>query len=167
MKNNLPVTHHNPDYLGSDVIAYRTDINGIITYANDAFVEISNFSREELVEKNHDLVRHPDMPPWVFADLWQTVQRSQPWHGTVKNRTKNGGHYWVRTTVSPILKDGKIIGYLSLMKKPTSAEVVYAEALYKSGKTPSEKFSVRIWLRNLSLHLPVFQPDASRKKLVC
>ncbi len=161
MKNNQPVTHHNIDYPESMVIVSKTDSKGSITYANDAFVEISGFSQEELVGKNHNLVRHPDMPPWAFADLWQTVQRGQPWRGIVKNRTKNGDHYWVRATVSPIINNDKIVGYVSLRKKPTSTEIASAEALYKSGQPPSKKFSLRIWIRNLSLQIKlqlVIQP---------
>lgn len=153
MKNNQPVTHHHIDYPESMVIVSKTDPKGIITYANGAFVEISGFSQEELVGKNHNLVRHPDMPTWAFADLWQTVQRGQPWRGIVKNRAKNGDYYWVRATVSPIINDNKISGYLSLRKKPTSAEIASAEALYKSGQPQSRKFSLRTWIRNRSLQI--------------
>ncbi len=161
MKNNQPITHRNIEFPESLIIVSRTDPKGIITYANDAFVEISGFSQEELIGKNHNLVRHPDMPSWAFADLWQTVQGGRPWRGIVKNRAKNGDHYWVRATVSPIIKDDRITGYLSLRKKPTSAEIVSAEALYKSGQPPSRNFSIRTWIRNLSLQIKlqiVIQP---------
>ncbi len=151
MKRNLPVTQHEIDYAESDVFVTRTDPKGTITYANDAFVEISGFSREELVGKNHNLVRHPDMPEWAFADLWQTVKSGHPWRGLVKNRAKNGDCYWVRATVSPILDNGHIVGHLSLRKKPSRAEVAHAEQLYKSASAPSVKWSPSFWFRNFSL----------------
>jgi aerotaxis receptor len=151
MKTNLPVTQRDIDYPESDVFITKTDTKGVITYANDSFVKISGFSREELVGKSHNIVRHPDMPPWAFADLWQTVKSGYAWRGIVKNRAKDGGHYWVRATVSPIIENDNVIGYLSLRKKPSRAEVMHAEALYKSGKTPLTKFSLGDWFGNLSI----------------
>ncbi|MHB1100911.1 MAG: PAS domain-containing protein, partial [Burkholderiales bacterium] len=102
MKKNLPVTQQDIDYAESDVFVTKTDAKGIITYANDSFVKISGFSREELVGRNHNIVRHPDMPEWAFEDLWKTVKQDLPWRGIVKNRAKNGDHYWVRANVAPI-----------------------------------------------------------------
>ena len=113
------------------VLVSKTDTKGIITYANDAFVEISGYSREELVGKNHNIVRHPDMPPQAFEWLWDTLKEERPWRGVVKNRCKNGDHYWVRATVAPIVENGKITGYVSVRKVPTREQVAGAEALYK------------------------------------
>ena len=113
------------------VLVSKTDTKGIITYANDAFVEISGYSREELVGKNHNIVRHPDMPPQAFEWLWDTLKEERPWRGVVKNRCKNGDHYWVRATVAPIVEGGKITGYVSVRKVPTREQVAGAEALYK------------------------------------
>jgi PAS domain S-box-containing protein len=151
MKKNLPVTQHNIDYSENAVFVTKTDAKGIITYANDSFVEISGFAREELLGKNHNMVRHPDMPPWAFEDLWRTVRSGVPWRGLVKNRSKNGDHYWVRATVSPIIENDQVVGYLSLRKKPSSSEVAQAEALYRSGKAPSKGFSLGAWFGNLSM----------------
>lgn len=150
MKTNLPVSQREIDYPESAVFVTKTDTKGIITYASDAFVEISGYTREELIGKNHNIVRHPDMPQWAFADLWETVKGGHPWRGYVKNRAKNGDHYWVRANVSPILVDGKVTGYLSLRKKPSKAEVSEAEQLYKSGK-PATHFSIQHWFGKLSL----------------
>ncbi len=151
MKTNLPVTQREIDYPESKVFITKTDTKGIITYTNDSFSEIAGFSREELLGKNHNLVRHPDMPEWAFKSLWDTVKSGHPWRGIVKNRARSGDHYWVRATVSPITDQGNIIGYISLRKKPTRAEVSAAEALYKSGNVPSEKLSIAERFRNLSL----------------
>jgi aerotaxis receptor len=87
MKTNLPVSQQDIDYSESDVFVTKTDTKGIITYANDTFVKISGFSRAELIGENHNLVRHPDMPSWAFADLWQTVKQGYAWRGIVKNRS--------------------------------------------------------------------------------
>lgn len=151
MKKNLPVTQREIDYPESAVFVTKTDTKGIITYASDAFVEISGFSREELIGVNHNVVRHPDMPEWAFADLWATVKGGHPWRGYVKNRAKNGDHYWVRANVSPILNNGNVVGYLSLRKKPSRAEVAAAEKLYASGKPPTKRFSIAGWFRQLPL----------------
>ena len=93
MRNNQPVydkeyTLHDEQYLIS-----RTDARGRIIYANPAFVEVSGFSREELVGAAHNIVRHPDMPQAAFEDLWRTIQRGESWTGVVKNRRKDGGYY--------------------------------------------------------------------------
>ncbi len=146
MKKNLPVTQQEIDYSESDVFVTRTDTRGIITYANDSFVKISGFSREELVGKNHNMVRHPDMPEWAFQDLWKTVKQDLPWRGLVKNRAKNGDHYWVRANVAPIKEGGVIVGYISLRRKPDRAEIADAEKLYSQSshpKTVSFRFQVK------------------------
>jgi PAS domain S-box-containing protein len=151
MKKNLPVTQREIDYPESAVFVTKTDTKGVITYASEAFVEISGFSRDELIGSNHNIVRHPDMPEWAFADLWATVKGGHPWRGYVKNRAKNGDHYWVRANVSPILNNGNVVGYLSLRKKPSRAEVAGAEALYRAGKPPVGRFSIAAWFGKLTL----------------
>ena len=151
MKTNLPVTQREIDYPESKVFVTKTDTKGIITYTNDSFVEIAGFSREELIGKNHNLVRHPDMPEWAFKSLWDTVKGGHPWRGIVKNRAKSGDHYWVRATVSPITEHGTVTGYISLRKKPTRAEISAAEALYKSGGAPSAKIPLSKRFQNLTL----------------
>lgn len=151
MKKNLPVTQREIDYPESAVFVTKTDTKGLVTYASDAFVEISGFSREELIGSSHNIVRHPDMPEWAFADLWATIKAGHPWRGYVKNRAKNGDHYWVRANVSPILNQGKVVGYISLRKKPSRAEVADAEALYRAGQPPSKRFSLANWFGKLSL----------------
>jgi len=151
MKTNLPVTQREIDYPESKVFVTKTDTKGVITYTNDSFVEIAGFSREELIGENHNIVRHPDMPEWAFKSLWDTVKSGHPWRGIVKNRAKSGDHYWVRATVSPITDHGAVIGYISLRKKPTRAEISAAEALYKSDSAPSGKLSLSKRFQNLAL----------------
>jgi aerotaxis receptor len=131
MKNNQPVTGVERALPKGRVIISKTDLKGITTYANDAFVDISGFSREELIGKNHNIVRHPDMPPSAFADLWSTLKQGYPWHGVVKNRCKNGDHYWVSAMVMPIREQGNITGYMSVRKAATRQEIEQCEALYR------------------------------------
>ena len=109
----------------------RTDLNGIITYATQSFVEVSGYSRDELLGSPHSIVRHPDMPPEAFADLWQTVTHGEVWVGLVKNRRKNGDYYWVRAHVTAIVEDGQVQGYTSVRVKPDDAEIAAAEAAYR------------------------------------
>ena len=132
MKINLPVTQRENDYDASVEIVSTTDLKGIITYANQDFIEVSGFTEEELLRKNHNIVRHPDMPPAAFADLWQTIKAGKPWMGIVKNRCKNGDHYWVDAYVTPIFEHGKVVGYQSVRVKPKREDVQRAEKLYAS-----------------------------------
>jgi aerotaxis receptor len=113
------------------VLVSKTDTKGIITYANDAFVEISGYAREELIGKSHNIVRHPDMPPQAFKWLWDTLKSERPWRGLVKNRCKNGDHYWVKANIAPIIENSLIIGYVSVRRLPTREQVAEAEAFYR------------------------------------
>ena len=107
-----------------------TDLNSHVTYANAAFVQASGFSRDELIGQPHNQVRHPDMPPQAFADMWATLRTGQSWTALVKNRCKNGDHYWVRANAAPMRRDGRVMGYLSVRTKPSEQEVARAERLY-------------------------------------
>ncbi|WP_018411219.1 methyl-accepting chemotaxis protein [Methyloversatilis thermotolerans] len=139
MKINLPVTQKEVFLEPGKPIVTKTDIKGIITYANDSFVNISGFSREELIGHSHNVVRHPDMPPEAFEDLWVTVKAGQPWRGFVKNRAKNGDHYWVEAFVTPITQDGRTIGYQSVRNTPSREDVAAAEALYRAVREKSAR----------------------------
>lgn len=112
------------------VLVSRTDLAGNITFVNQAFVDISGYSNEELVGSPHNLVRHPDMPKEAFADLWKTVKMGKPWEGMVKNRTKEGGSYWVRANVTPLVEQDQIVGYMSIRTKPSRADIESAAKLY-------------------------------------
>ncbi len=154
MKNNGPVTQREIDYPESAVFVSRTDLKGVMTDANASFIEVSGFGRDELLGRSHNIVRHPDMPAWAFADLWATVKSGHVWRGIVKNRAKSGDHYWVRATVSPIVRHGQVEGYLSFRKKPSRQEVFEAEALYRKypGEAPPPKRrSIKGWFAGLTL----------------
>ena len=97
-----------------ELIVSRTDLNGIITYVNDTFAEISGYKESELVGKPHNIVRHPDMPKSIFKNLWDTIKREKNWRGYIKNLRKDGGYYWVYAEVSGVYKDGKLVEYKSM-----------------------------------------------------
>jgi len=127
MRNNQPVTGREyPFPQGKTVISY-TNLKGQIIRANDDFVELSGFTKEELMGQPHNIVRHPDMPPEAYRDLWDTLKKGRPWSGLVKNRRKDGDHYWVRAYASP-LADGS--GYVSVRVAASHQETSAAENLY-------------------------------------
>lgn len=130
MRINLPVTQQNYDFPGDELLVSSTNTKGEITHCNPAFARVSGFSYEELIGQPHNLIRHPDMPAEAYRDMWRTIGRGEPWTGLVKNRRKDGDHYWVRANVTPILEGGKPRGYMSVRTKPGAAEVAAAEALY-------------------------------------
>ena len=130
MRINLPVTQQNFDYSGDELLVSSTNTKGEITHCNPAFVRVSGYGYDELIGQPHNIIRHPDMPAEAYKDLWRTIGRGEPWTGLVKNRRKNGDHYWVRANVTPILEGGKPRGYMSVRTKPSAAEAAAAEALY-------------------------------------
>ncbi len=132
MKINTPVTNNEVLMQAERPIVSKTDLKGLITYANQAFIEISGYSREELIGKNHNIVRHPDMPPEAFGWLWDTLQHNMPWRGLVKNRCKSGDFYWVEAYVTPIKENGRTVGYMSVRTLPDRSEVRACEELYRS-----------------------------------
>jgi aerotaxis receptor len=105
------------------LIVSRTDLQGIITHANDAFVEMSGYSRDELIGAPHHILRHPDMPKLAFKGLWDDVETGKKWHGYVKNLRKDGAYYWVYATAVPNIRNGAIVGYTSVRRKPSRTRV--------------------------------------------
>ena len=131
MRDNQPVTQREYVLRDDATLMSTTDVQSHIEYANGAFVEASGFTREQLRGQPHNLVRHPDMPREAFADMWATLKGGEPWTGLVKNRRQNGDHYWVRANATPVVRDGKHLGYMSVRTKATREEVAAAEALYR------------------------------------
>jgi aerotaxis receptor len=130
MRLNLPVTQQEFDYPAEEMLVSMTDCQGRITHCNAAFVRVSGFLAEELLGQSHNLVRHPDMPAEAFQDLWDTIANGRPWTALVKNRRKNGDHYWVQAHVTPLLERGQPIGYLSVRTKPAREQIAEAEDFY-------------------------------------
>ncbi|WP_144774643.1 PAS domain-containing protein, partial [Luteimonas sp. J16] len=130
MRKNLPVTGKELVLEGDDLLVSRTDLRGVIVYTNPEFVQVSGYSEAELVGQPHNIVRHPDMPPEAFADLWRTLKASRPWVGMVKNRRKNGDHYWVLAQVTPYHESGEHVGYMSVRRRASREAIEAAERQY-------------------------------------
>lgn len=130
MRRNEPVTDKEKTYPDHYHLITTTDLKGRITAANTEFLEVAGFSMEEVIGQPHNLIRHPDMPPGAFEDLWNTLKAGHSWRGIVKNRCKNGDHYWVDAYVTPIRKNGKVVEYQSVRVNPTRAQIERAERVY-------------------------------------
>ena len=143
MRRNVYVTQREYPLSEGETLLSVTDLKGRIVYANDAFIRVSGFEAAELYGKAHSIVRHPDMPAAAFADMWSTIQRGLPWSALVKNRRKNGDHYWVRANASPIRHAGAVVGYLSVRTRPEPCEVQQHAALYEQ---------INAGVRSLGLH---------------
>ncbi|MGZ5780533.1 MAG: Tar ligand binding domain-containing protein, partial [Burkholderiaceae bacterium] len=130
MKINMPITNIEHTLTETDSIVTKTDLNGIITYANEDFIQISGFTKEELIGAPHNIMRHPDMPTEIFEDLWRSLKAGRPWTGIVKNRCKNGDFCWVLANVTPFYENDKLIGYMSVRSKPSQKHVIESADAY-------------------------------------
>ena len=151
MRNNQPVTQHEYEIPDGATLMSTTDPQSHVQYANAAFVQASGFTREELQGQPHNIVRHPDMPQEAFADMWATLKSGEPWTALVKNRRKNGDHYWVRANAMPVIRHGKHAGYMSVRTKPSREEIAAADALYQdfqTGKAAGRHFHKGLILRS-------------------
>jgi aerotaxis receptor len=150
MRKNLPISQREYEFPADATLMSTTDTKSRVTYANAAFLDASGFAPDEIVGQPHNLVRHPDMPPEAFADMWATLQGGESWTGLVKNRRKNGDHYWVRANATPVMRDGKPVAYMSVRTKPAREEVARAEQLYarmREGKAEGLRLHKGVVLR--------------------
>lgn len=150
MRENLPVSGRNLELPASANILSTTSPQSHITYVNHDFIKISGFTEEELIGQPHNIVRHPDMPTHAFEHMWSTLKSGRSWMGLVKNRCKNGDHYWVSAFVTPIKKKGEIVEFQSVRTKPAAEHVAAAEKAYaklKSGKALATGPSVGLRLK--------------------
>ena len=156
MKKNLPITQREVAMGENSTIISITDLKGAINYVNNDFIKISGFTEEELIGKSHNIVRHPEMPPAAFQDLWDTLKEGRAWRGIVKNRCKNGDYYWVDAFVTPVYDGERVVGYQSVRTKPSRDQVREAEALYaKVGMESAARLPSRRKLTDLSLKLRI------------
>lgn len=130
MKKNLPVTDIEYLFPETQKLISSTDLKGKIRHCNQAFEEVSGFTREELIGKPHNIVRHPDMPPAAYENLWAHLKAGTPWMGMVKNRRKNGDYYWVSAYITPVTENGAIVGYESVRSCPSREDIQRAEKQY-------------------------------------
>lgn len=154
MRSNLPVSGKEYPFPRGSTLVSTTDTKGRILYCNPMFIEVSGFNKEELLGQPHNLIRHPDMPEEAFRDMWKTITSGRPWSAPVKNRRKNGDHYWVMANATPLLEDGHPVGYMSVRTEATRKQIEAAERLYatmrkekESGKVVNELSAGRLTQR--------------------
>jgi len=131
MRINAPVTQREYELASNATLMSTTDTDSFIRYANTAFIEASGFDREEVENMPHNVIRHPDMPKEAFSDMWSTLKTGEPWTALVKNRRKDGDHYWVRANAMPVVRNGVTTGYMSVRTLATRSEVSKAEECYR------------------------------------
>lgn len=155
MRKNLPVSLNEQRFSEGTQLISTTDLKGRITGFNQAFVDISGYDPEELMGQPHNIVRHPEMPPAAFDNMWQSLKSGQSWMGLVKNRCKNGDFYWVDAYVMPMYRDGQVVGYESVRSCPKREDVARAEKFYAQVNSPSFITSVKSWCTNIWLWVAV------------
>ncbi|XDF33780.1 methyl-accepting chemotaxis protein [Paracidovorax avenae] len=142
MRINLPVTPQEYPFPRGETLVSTTDLQGRILYCNPMFVEVSGYERGELLGQPHNMIRHPDMPEEAFRDMWETIAAGWPWSAAVKNRRKDGTYYWVMANVTPLMEDGRPVGYMSVRTEASREQIAGAEALY--GHMRAEKQAGRM-----------------------
>ena len=156
MKINMPVTQNQVELKDNSQIVSKTDLKGRITFVNREFIDVSGFTEAELIGQSHNIVRHPDMPPEAFEDLWSTVKNGKPWIGIVKNRCKNGDYYWVEAVVAPVVENGQPSGFISVRKKASRQQIEGAMRYHRKIKegqswSATQLDKLRAFKRNFSL----------------
>jgi len=165
MRNNGYVSQTNYPIEPDDFLISRTDINGYITYANPRFIEVSGFSIEELMNEPHNVVRHPDMPPEVYRDMWATLREGLSWQGYVKN----GDHYWVHANVVPVIDKGELQGYASLRSYAGEEKARYFDHLYRQMRENSCPYYLKrgkLKRKGLRGMLPSFQWEGVKARVI-
>ncbi|EMO90355.1 PAS domain S-box protein [Leptospira noguchii str. 2001034031] len=156
MRKNLPITNLEIKVPINSVLISRTDTKGKISYVSQDFANISGFSEEEMLGEPHNLIRHPDVPSEIFREMWETIKNGNPWSGIIKNRAKSGDYYWVDATVTSVMNEGVISGYMSVRKKATQDQIQRAEILFSQLKNRKSFFwklkeVIQILFRKLGL----------------
>lgn len=151
MKNNGSLSSREQRFDPGVKLISATNLQGMITHCNEAFQNISGFSRDELIGKPHNIVRHPDMPAEAFEVMWHHLKTGRPWMGMVKNRCKNGDHYWVSAYVTPVTENGEVVGYESVRSCPSREDVQRAEKLYQRINQKRRQLHVPRYLQQLLL----------------
>jgi aerotaxis receptor len=147
MRTNLPVSDHEYPFPSGETLVSTTDTKGRITYCNPRFIEVSGYSKDELLGQPHNLIRHPDMPEEAFRDMWATIQAGKPWSAPVKNRRKDGDYYWVMANATPLMQNGQPVGFMSVRTEATREQIRAAEALYARMREEKARGQQRVALK--------------------
>lgn len=143
MRQTGPVTQREYSFSPDVTLVSVTDPKGRITYCNEAFAQVSGYSADELLGQPHNLVRHPDMPAEAFRDMWATIESGRPWTGVVKNRRKDGDHYWVLANATPVRNGDRVVGFMSVRTAPSREQVQAADRLYAEMRQDAAQGSLR------------------------
>ncbi len=138
MRVNLPVSTHEYAFPKGQTLVSTTDLKGRILYCNPMFIEVSGYSKDELLGQPHNIVRHPDMPEEAYRDMWQTIASGVPWSAAVKNRRKDGSFYWVMANVTPLMQGDQPTGYMSVRTEARREQIQAAEKLYAQMRAEKE-----------------------------
>ena len=135
-------------FAADELIVSKTDLRGVITYANDVFLRVSRYELDEVIGRPHNLIRHPQMPRAVFALLWQTLSEGRELFAYINNLASDGAHYWVLAHVTPSYgPDGRIVGYHSNRRRPSTGAIrtvapLYQQLLAEERRHPTAKAAV-------------------------
>src|SRR5580704_5529995 len=116
-----------------------TDVNGKIIAVSPEFIQVTGYSNDELIGKDHGALRHPDTPEAVYQDLWKTLRAGRPWTGLMKNRRKNGDYYWDIASVTPLMEAGVHVGFMTMRTKPSAQQIRETSELYQRLRDGSDK----------------------------
>jgi PAS domain S-box-containing protein len=132
MKRHITPTSRELKLADGEFIVSKTDTAGRITYCNRTFMKIAGYSEKELLNTQHNIVRHPDMPRGVFRLLWQALEQGQEFFGYVKNLCADGSYYWVFANITPDYdRNGQLKGYYSVRRKPRASAIATMEPIYR------------------------------------
>jgi len=157
MRMNLPVVDQEFPFPKGETLVSTTDLKGRITYCNPSFIHVSGYQREELLGQPHNMIRHPSMPEEAFRDMWETIASGKPWTALVKNRRKDGSHYWVQANVTPLMENGQPIGYMSVRTEASREAIAQSEALYQLMAQEKEAGKQVHMLRNGRVRIDTIQ----------
>lgn len=131
MKNKIQPTDKEILLPEDKILVSKTNTKGIITYCNEAFIDISGYMESELLGEQHNIVRHPEMPRLIFKMLWESLEAQREFNGYIKNLTKGGDYYWVMANVTPSFSaNGELLGFNSVRRKPDVEKLNYIQNLY-------------------------------------
>ena len=141
------------------VLTSRTDLYGTITDASEDFAAVCGFQREQLIGQPHNIIRHPDVPAEAFRDLWTTLKQGRSWQCIVKNRSRNGGHYWVVANASPLRNEnGNIDEYISVRRPASASDIALAKNLYPKLKNGTMKLEGGVPISARQLRIERYNP---------
>lgn len=175
MRLNLPITNQEYPFPSGETLVSVTDLKGRILYCNEMFAHVSGFEMHELLGQPHNIIRHPEIPEEAFRDLWETIRDGRPWSAVVKNRRKDGSHYWVVANVTPLSDESGLTGYMSVRTEATREQIEAAEGLFEQMRREKEEGRVLTVFRNgrvlrltpLARLTEAFSIDLPGKMLLC